>query len=72
VVAGSRSTENLDGTDRVTPVPVDLLAPDGPGLLVQKAIDAHGRLDILVNNVGGVRIRVGANYVIDGGLIKTT
>ena len=58
VVAGSRSTENLDGIDRVTPVSVNLLAPDGPGQLVQKAIDEHGRLDILVNNVGGVRIRV--------------
>jgi NAD(P)-dependent dehydrogenase (short-subunit alcohol dehydrogenase family) len=58
VVAGSRSTENLDGLDGVTAVSVDLLAEDGPALLVQKAIDEHGRLDVLVNNVGGVRIRV--------------
>lgn len=58
VVAGSLSTENLDGLDRVTAVPVDLLAADGPALLVQKAIDTHGRFDVLVNNVGAVRIRV--------------
>jgi NAD(P)-dependent dehydrogenase (short-subunit alcohol dehydrogenase family) len=58
VVAGSLSTENLDSLDRVTAVPVDLLAEDGPALLVQKAIDQHGRLDVLVNNVGAVRIRV--------------
>ncbi len=58
VVAGSLSTENLDGLDRVTAVPVNLLAEDGPALLVQKAIDEHGRLDVLVNNVGAVRIRV--------------
>jgi NAD(P)-dependent dehydrogenase (short-subunit alcohol dehydrogenase family) len=58
VVAGSLSTENLDGLDRVTAVAVDLLAQDGPALLVQKAIDEHGRLDLLVNNVGAVRIRV--------------
>jgi NAD(P)-dependent dehydrogenase (short-subunit alcohol dehydrogenase family) len=58
VVAGSRSTENLDGLDRVTAVPVDLAAPDGPGSLVQHAIDEHGRLDVLVNNVGAVRIRI--------------
>jgi NAD(P)-dependent dehydrogenase (short-subunit alcohol dehydrogenase family) len=58
VVAGSRSTENLDGLARVTAVPVDLAAPEGPGSLVQRAIDEHGRLDVLVNNVGAVRIRI--------------
>lgn len=57
VVAGSLSTENLDGLDHVTAVPVNLMAADGPGLLVQRAIDEHGRLDVLVNNVGAVRIR---------------
>jgi NAD(P)-dependent dehydrogenase (short-subunit alcohol dehydrogenase family) len=58
VVAGSLSTENLDALDRVTAVPVNLLSDDGPALLVHKAIDEYGRLDVLVNNVGAVRIRV--------------
>jgi NAD(P)-dependent dehydrogenase (short-subunit alcohol dehydrogenase family) len=58
VVAGSLSTENLDGLDGVTAVSVDLLGEDGPALLVRNAIDVHGRLDVLVNNVGAVRIRV--------------
>jgi NAD(P)-dependent dehydrogenase (short-subunit alcohol dehydrogenase family) len=58
VVAGSRSTDNLDPLDGVTGVAVDLLSEDGPARLVQRAIDEHDRLDVLVNNVGGVRIRV--------------
>ncbi len=58
VVAGSLSTENLDALDRVTPVALDLMCQDGPAQLVQRAIDEHGRLDVLVNNVGAVRIRV--------------
>jgi NAD(P)-dependent dehydrogenase (short-subunit alcohol dehydrogenase family) len=59
VVAGSLSTENLDEIECVTPVAVDLMTPDGPARLVQKAIDEHGRVDVLVNNVGAVRIRLG-------------
>jgi NAD(P)-dependent dehydrogenase (short-subunit alcohol dehydrogenase family) len=58
VVAGSLTTDNLEGLDRVTAVPVNLAAPDGPALLVQRALDEHGRLHVLVNNVGAVRIRV--------------
>jgi NAD(P)-dependent dehydrogenase (short-subunit alcohol dehydrogenase family) len=59
VVAGARSTETLDGLDRVTAYAVDLIDPDGPGRLVAHAIDLHGRVDVLVNNVGGVHPRVG-------------
>lgn len=58
VVAGSLSTENLDALDRVTAVAVNLLSDDGPALLVHEALDEYGRLDVLVNNVGAVRIRV--------------
>jgi NAD(P)-dependent dehydrogenase (short-subunit alcohol dehydrogenase family) len=58
VVAGARSTEGLEGLDRVLAVPVDLLAPDGPARLVRRALDEHGRIDVLVNNVGAVRLRI--------------
>jgi NAD(P)-dependent dehydrogenase (short-subunit alcohol dehydrogenase family) len=55
VVAGARTAVNVEG---VTAVAVDLAAPDGPGQLVRRAIDEHGRVDVLVNNVGAVRLRL--------------
>jgi NAD(P)-dependent dehydrogenase (short-subunit alcohol dehydrogenase family) len=55
VVAGARTIDNLGGMERVTALAVDLGSPDGPGKLVNHAIDTHGRIDVLVNNVGGVR-----------------
>jgi len=58
VVAGARRTEPLDGLDRVDAYAVDLVDPDGPGRLVAHAIALHGRVDVLVNNVGGVHPRV--------------
>jgi NAD(P)-dependent dehydrogenase (short-subunit alcohol dehydrogenase family) len=58
VVAGSRSTATLDGLDRVTGVAVDLAAPGGAAELVERAVAEHGRVDVLVNNVGAVRLRL--------------
>src|SRR6188472_1562831 len=58
VVAGSRTTDTLDDLERVTAVEVDLAAPEGPARLIQRALDEHGHLDVLVNNVGGVRLRL--------------
>jgi NAD(P)-dependent dehydrogenase (short-subunit alcohol dehydrogenase family) len=57
VVAGARGTGSLAGIEGVTAVPVDLAAAEGPGQLIAHALEAHGRLDVLVNNVGAVRIR---------------
>src|SRR3954453_15759081 len=58
VVAGARTVDSLRGIDRVTPVAVDLGSPDGRGQLIKQAVDNHGRLDVLVNNVGAVRLRL--------------
>ena len=58
VVAGARTTDSLEGVERVTPVALDLAAVDGPARLVEKAMEEHGRVDVLVNNVGAVRIRL--------------
>jgi NAD(P)-dependent dehydrogenase (short-subunit alcohol dehydrogenase family) len=39
-------------------VSLDLTAPEAPGHLVARALELHGRLDVLVNNVGAVRLRL--------------
>jgi NAD(P)-dependent dehydrogenase (short-subunit alcohol dehydrogenase family) len=58
VVAGARSVGALAGLDGVTALQVDLAAPGGPETLVRHAIDRHGRVDVLVNNVGRVELRL--------------
>jgi NAD(P)-dependent dehydrogenase (short-subunit alcohol dehydrogenase family) len=57
VVAGSLTSGSLDGLKGVTPVAVDLSAREGAAQLVRLAVEEHGRLDVLVNNVGAVRMR---------------
>ncbi|HEX2315809.1 MAG TPA: SDR family oxidoreductase [Thermomonospora sp.] len=56
VVAASRKpTAELDalaGPDLLH-VPVDLMDPDGPALVVRRAVEEFGGLDVLVNNAGG-------------------
>jgi NAD(P)-dependent dehydrogenase (short-subunit alcohol dehydrogenase family) len=58
VVAGSRTVETLSGLEGVTPVAVDLMDREGPARLIAAAVDAFGRVDVLVNNVGGVHPRL--------------
>jgi NAD(P)-dependent dehydrogenase (short-subunit alcohol dehydrogenase family) len=58
VVAGARNIDSLLDMNRVSPLEVDLVQPGGPGKLVGHAVERHGRIDVLVNNVGGVRLRM--------------
>jgi NAD(P)-dependent dehydrogenase (short-subunit alcohol dehydrogenase family) len=58
VVAGARSVDPLQGIEGVTAVDVDLLEAGAPERLVREAVDRQGRVDVLVNNVGGVKLRV--------------
>ncbi len=58
VVAGARTVRSLEGLPNVTPVPVDLSTRAGPAELVQAAVQKYGRVDVLVNNVGAVRLRL--------------
>jgi len=58
VVAGARDIASLENLERVTPLNVDLATAQGPGQLVARAIEKHGRVDVLVNNMGAVRLRL--------------
>src|SRR3954471_15189037 len=58
VVAGARTVDGLDGLEGVTAVAVDLAAPAGPEELVAAALARHRRVDVLVNNVGAVQLRL--------------
>ncbi len=58
VVAGARTVAALEGIDGVTPFAVDLVDPDGPARLVAQAVDGLGGIDVLVNNVGAVHLRL--------------
>ena len=65
VAAGARNVDALADIDRVTPFAVDLVDPDGPARLVGHAVERHGRIDVLVNIVGGVHLRL-------DGFLRTT
>jgi NAD(P)-dependent dehydrogenase (short-subunit alcohol dehydrogenase family) len=58
VFAGARNVQSLNGLKGVTPVAIDLSTKDGPARLIQRTLDEHGRIDILVNNMGAVRMRL--------------
>lgn len=51
--------------DGVEVVEVDLALPGGPESAVEKVIEAHGSVDVLVNNVGVLRFRTGFLDVAD-------
>lgn len=72
VVVGARSVEALEGLDGVDAIAVDLAAPDGPAKLVAHAADTHGRIDILINNVGGAPTRPGGFLTIDDASFEKT
>lgn len=53
VVAADREPAAAGGLDGpVTAVTVDLASAEGPAKMVERTMDEHGRIDVLVNNVG--------------------
>jgi NAD(P)-dependent dehydrogenase (short-subunit alcohol dehydrogenase family) len=59
LVVGARDVSKMEAIEGVTALSVDLAGPDGPQALVDRAIADHGRVDVLVNNVGGLKPRLG-------------
>jgi NAD(P)-dependent dehydrogenase (short-subunit alcohol dehydrogenase family) len=58
VVAGARRTSSLQGLPGVTAIRIDLADSDGPDRLIQRAVDEYGYVDVLVNNLGGLKLRL--------------
>ncbi len=58
MVGGALTVDSLDGIDGVTAIAADLVEPGGSERLIGEAVERHGRVDVLVNNVGGVKLRL--------------
>jgi len=58
VVGGALSVDGLQNLSGVTALELDLVDPAGAPRLVDEAIRRYGRVDVLVNNVGGVQLRL--------------
>src|SRR4051794_17140442 len=58
VVAGARTVAPLEGLEGIKPLAADLTDPDAPARLADHPVEQHGPLDVLVNNVGGVQLRL--------------
>jgi NAD(P)-dependent dehydrogenase (short-subunit alcohol dehydrogenase family) len=56
---GSSELDVLAEQKEVVPVLIDLADPDGPATLITEAVDRFEVIDILINNVGAVRPRLG-------------
>ncbi|MEU8310780.1 SDR family oxidoreductase [Actinomadura sp. NPDC048955] len=59
VVAGSRTINKALQDATPDALQVDLATPDGPAYLVEHAVERHGGIDLLVNNVAGTSTPAG-------------
>lgn len=65
VFGGDIEPAPLAGLEGIEPVEVDLMTEDGSKALIATAAQAHGRVDVLVNVVGGARHRKAFTEVAD-------
>ncbi len=56
--SGSAELKELEAAGKVHAITADLADPQAPAAIVEAALAAFGRLDVLVNNVGAVHPRV--------------
>jgi NAD(P)-dependent dehydrogenase (short-subunit alcohol dehydrogenase family) len=70
VLATARSTESLAGLvkthgDAIRPFPLDVTHADAARAAVQSAVDAFGRLDVVVNNAGYANVASVEDMTLD-------
>ncbi|MFF1818637.1 SDR family NAD(P)-dependent oxidoreductase [Kribbella sp. NPDC058245] len=65
VVAGSRTITAALRDATSDALTVDLATPEGAGVLIRHAIDRHGQIDLLVNNVAGTSAPAGGFLELD-------
>lgn len=65
VVAVARDVGPLAGRAGVLAIAADLTDPAVPADVIRRAIAEHGRVDVLINNVGGVRLRLDGFPAVD-------
>jgi NAD(P)-dependent dehydrogenase (short-subunit alcohol dehydrogenase family) len=72
VVAGDLAPGGLPGLPgQVTVITGDLASASGPARLADAALSEHGRVDVLVNNLGIAPVRTGFLEVTDGDWHRT-
>lgn len=67
VVVGDLDTTAVSGVAGILATRLDLLEPDAPRVLIEQALSKTGRLDILVNAMGGPTHRGEGFLAIDDG-----
>lgn len=70
--SGSAALKELEETGRLHALTADLTDPQTPAAVVNAALSAFGRLDVLVNNVGAARPRVDGFLSVTDGDWETT
>lgn len=72
MVVGDLDLSRLPADDRLLAVDLDLLTPEGPARLVTHALDRFGRVDVLVNVMGGLEPKLDGFAAVDDATWQAT